>query len=174
VIEPLFRQINADVLQAVNQAIVADKEVRVLYQSMSRSEPVEHRLCPHALVFDGLRWHARAFSYTHHEFRGFVLARMSFAKLGPSAEIDASEDTAWHEFVNVRISAHPVLSATQKEAIEFDYAMDAGVLEHQVRSALVPYFLRVMRIDHDDLTREPMVPQIVLLNRDELEKYWSF
>jgi hypothetical protein len=174
VIEPVFRQVNPAVLQAVNQAIVAGKEVQVRYQSMSRPEPALHRLCPHALVFDGLRWHARAFSYTHHEFRDFVLARMLSAELMVSADVDTSEDVAWHKFVDVRIGAHPGLSATQKEAVEFDYGMEAGVLEHQVRAALAPYFLRVMRINRDDLTREAMVQQIVLLNRDELEQYWGF
>jgi hypothetical protein len=174
VIEPVFRQISPAVLQTVNQAIVAGKEVRVWYQSMSRAEPVKHRLCPHALVFDGLRWHTRAFSYTHHEFRDFVLARMSSAELTFSAEIDASEDAAWHEFVCVRIGPHPGLSDAQKETVEFDYGMVNGVLEHKVRGALVPYFLRAMRINRDDLTRDAMVQQIVLLNRDELDKYWLF
>ena len=117
---------------------------------------------------------ARAFSYTHHEFRDFVLARMLSAELSYSAEIDASEDTLWHEFVNVRIGAHPGLSATQKQAIVFDYGMEAGILEQQVRASLVSYFLRVMRIGRDDLTREAMAQQIVLLNRDELDKYWTF
>ena len=174
VLEPVFRQVNPAVLQAVNQAIVAGKEVQVRYQSMSRPEPALHRLCPHALVFDGLRWHARAFSYTHHEFRDFVLARMLSAELTVSTEIDTSEDVAWHEFMDVRIGAHPGLSESQKEAVEFDYGMEAGVLEQQVRAALVPYFLRVMRINRDDLTRDAMVQQIVLLNRDELEQYWIF
>ena len=174
VLEPVFRQINPAVLQAVNQAIVAGKEVWVRYQSMSRAESVEHRLCPHALVFDGLRWHARAFSYTHHAFRDFVLARMSSAELKLSAEVDASGDAAWHEYVSVRIGAHPGLSATQKEAVEFDYAMASGVLEHKVRAALVPYFLKAMRISQDDLTRDAMVQQIVLLNREELSQYWVF
>ena len=123
VLEPVFRQINPAVLQTVNQAIVAGKEVLVRYQSMSRAGPVEHRLCPHALVFDGLRWHARAFSYTHHDFRDFVLARMSSAELKFAAEVDASGDTAWHEFVSVRMGAHPGLSDAQKEAVEFDYGM---------------------------------------------------
>lgn len=174
VLEPVFRQINPAVLQTVNQAIVAGKEVLVRYQSMSRAEPVEHRLCPHALVFDGLRWHARAFSYTHHEFRDFVLARMFSAELKFSAEVDASGDAAWHEFVCVRMGAHPGLSDTQKEAVEFDYGMESGILEHKVRAALVPYFLRAMRINHDDLTRDAMTQQIVLLNRDELNKYLVF
>jgi hypothetical protein len=174
VIEPVFRQINPAVLQTVNQAIVAGKEVLVQYQSMSRAGPVEHRLCPHALVFDGLRWHARAFSYTHHAFRDFVLARISSAELKFVAEVDASGDTAWHEFVSVRMGAHPGLSDAQKEAVEFDYGMVNRVLGHEVRVALLPYFLRTMRIGPDDLTREAMVQQIVLLNREELKEYLKF
>ncbi|MFI3157062.1 MAG: WYL domain-containing protein [Methylococcaceae bacterium] len=174
VVEPVFRQVNPAVLQAVNQAIVGDKEVRVRYQSMSRAEPVLHRLCPHALVFDGLRWHARAFSYTHHEFRDFVLARMCSAELSYSAEVDAAEDAEWHQFIEVRIGAHPGLSATQKQAVEFDYGMESGILAHKVRAALLPYFLRAMRINRDDLTREAEVQQIVLLNRDEVDQYWRF
>jgi len=66
------------------------------------------------------------------------------------------------------------LSATQKQAVEFDYGMTSGVLEHKVRAALVPYFLRAMRISRDDLAREAMIQQVVLLNRDELDRYWRF
>ena len=174
VIEPVFRQINPGVLQMVNQAIKGKKDVLVQYQSMSRAKPVLYRLSPHALVFDGLRWHMRAFSHTHHEFRDFVLARVSSAELSHSAEINPSEDAAWHELVCVRIGAHPGLSDTQRKAVEFDYGMSSGVLESKVRAALVPYFLRAMRINHDDLTRDATAQQIVLLNRDELKQYWLF
>jgi hypothetical protein len=174
VIEPVFRQVNPLVLQIVNQAIIAGKEVRVRYQSMSRAEPALHRLCPHALAFDGLRWHVRAFSYTHHEFRDFVLARIHAAEFSGFADVDADEDVAWQTFVPVRIGAHPGLSAMQKQAVEFDYGMASGVLEHKVRAALLPYFLRMMRISHDDLAREAMAQQIVLLNREELSQYWVF
>ena len=37
VLEPVFRQVNAVVLQAVNQAIVAGKKVRVRYQCPVRN-----------------------------------------------------------------------------------------------------------------------------------------
>jgi hypothetical protein len=174
VLEPAFRQVDPTVLQTINQAIVSGKMVRVRYQSMSRAEPVEHRLCPHALVFDGLRWHTRAFSYTHHEFRDFVLARIHSAEFSGFAEMDASEDAAWEIFVPVKIGAHPGLSDAQKVAVEFDYGMVNGVLEHEVRGALLPYFLRTMRIGLDDLTRDAMVQQIVLLNREDLRAYLSF
>ena len=52
--------------------------------------------------------------------------------------------------------------------------MESGVLEQKVRAALVPYFLKVMRINDDDLTRDAKTQQIVLLNRDELSPYLGF
>jgi predicted DNA-binding transcriptional regulator YafY len=174
VLEPTLRQINQAILQAINQAIVAGKEVRVRYQSMSRAETVEHRLCPHALVFDGLRWHVRAFSYTHNAFRDFVLARMLSTELGSFAEQNASGDLAWQKQVPIKIGAHPGLSDAQRKVVEFDYGMVNGVLERTVRVALIPYFLRIMRIDADDLTRNAIVQQIVWLNRDELKAYKGF
>jgi hypothetical protein len=66
------------------------------------------------------------------------------------------------------------LSESQKAAIEFDYAMENGILAHKVRAAVVPYFLKAMRIGPDDLMREASVQQIVLLNRDELKDYLLF
>ena len=174
VLEPAFRQVDLAVLQTINQAIVSAKAVRVRYQSMSRAEPVEHRLCPHALVFDGLRWHTRAFSHTHQEFRDFVLARVLSAEFTGFAGVDACRDAAWQTFVPVKMGPHPDLSDAQKVAVEFDYGMVNGVLEHEVRGALLPYFLKTMRIGPDDLSREAMVQQIVLLNREDLKAYLSF
>jgi predicted DNA-binding transcriptional regulator YafY len=174
VLEPVFRQVDPTILQTINQAILSDKVVKVRYQSMSRAESVEHQLCPHTLVFDGLRWHTRAFSYTHHEFRDFVLARIHSAEtLGP-AEMNASEDVHWDTFVPVKIGAHPGLSDTQKAAIEFDYGMVNGIFASEVRGALLYYFLRTMRIGTDDLIRDAMVQQIVLLNREDLSEYLQF
>lgn len=171
IVESAVRQINRKILQTVNQAIIAGKEIRAVYQSMSRIEPVALRLSPHALVFDGLRWHMRAFSRTHNEFRDFVLARVLSAEFVGLTDIDASEDRAWQLFVTVKIGPHPGLSENQKAAIEFDYAMENGILEHKARAAVVPYFLKAMRIGPDDLMREASVQQIVLLNRDELKTY---
>jgi len=174
VLEPAFRQVDPTILQTINKAIVSDKVVKVPYQSMSRAEPVEHQLCPHALVFDGLRWHTRAFSYTHHEFRDFVLARIHSSEMLGPAEMDASEDGHWNTFVSVKIGVHPGLSDTQKAVIEIDYGMINGILALEIRGALLYYFLRTMRIGTDDLTRDAMVQQIVLLNRADLNTYLRF
>ncbi|MCL7421373.1 MAG: WYL domain-containing protein [Methylobacter sp.] len=171
VVESAVRQINRTILQTVNQAILAGKEIHVVYQSMSRTEPEALSLSPHALVFDGLRWHMRAFSRTHKQFRDFVIARVLSAEFGGLTDIDPADDLVWHLFVTVKIGPHPGLSESQKAAIEYDYAMENGSVEYQVRAALVSYFLRAMRIGPDDLAREAFVQQIVLLNRDELQSY---
>lgn len=86
----------------------------------------------------------------------------------------ASQYVAWETFVPVKIGAHPGLSDAQKAAVEFDYGMINGVWEHEVRGALLPYFLRTMRIGADDLTRDAIVQQIVLLNRDDLREHLKF
>ncbi|WP_194971500.1 WYL domain-containing protein [Methylobacter sp. BlB1] len=174
IVESIFRQINRAVLQTVNQAIVTGKEIRVCYQSMTRPVPTELQLSPHALVFDGLRWHMRAFSRTHNEFRDFVIARVLSAEFIGVTDINSSNDLAWQQFVTVRIGPHPGLSDSQKAAIEFDYAMENGVLEHKVRAAVASYFLKAMRIGPDDKEREAVVQQIILLNRNELKDYLLF
>jgi predicted DNA-binding transcriptional regulator YafY len=174
IVESVFRQIDRTILQTINQAIVAGKEIRVCYQSMTRPEPTELQLSPHALVFDGLRWHMRAFSRNHNEFRDFVIARVLSAEFIGITDINPNDDLAWQQFVTVRIGPHPGLSESQKAAIEFDYAMENGVLEHEVREAVVSYFLKAMRIGPDDKEREAVIQQIILLNRNELKDYLLF
>ena len=173
-LEPAFRLVQQNVLQAINQAIVSRKEVLVNYQSMSRAETAELRLSPHTLVFDGLRWHARCYSATHGEYRDFVLARMSTAQLLAAAEHEADEDALWQKIITVKIGPHPGLSPTQKNAIALDYGMVDGVLARKIRAALTPYFLLSMRIGSDDMQRKPMEQQIVLLNRTEIQAYCAF
>jgi predicted DNA-binding transcriptional regulator YafY len=173
-LEPAFRQVKQNVLQKINQAIVTRKQVLVSYQSMSRPETAELRLCPHTLVYDGLRWHARCYSHTHQQYRDFVLARMQTASLGDAAEQEADADVLWQTVISIKIGPHPGLSSTQKTAVEFDYGMVNGVLEQKVRAALTPYFLRGMRIGSDDMQRKAMEQQIVLLNRAEIQAYCAF
>ncbi len=174
IIDPLLRQIDPEILQTVNQGIVLRQEIAIIYQSMSRPEPAQYQISPHTLVFDGLRWHVRAHSREHEQFRDFVLARMLKAEKNGDSAIGREQDEDWQVFLTVEIGPHPALSAAQKRVIEYDYGMEQGVLQCQVRAALLPYFLKTMRIDRDDLQREANIQQIVLLNRDALQAYIHF
>jgi hypothetical protein len=71
------RRIDPLVLRAVLFAIRGHKSLDVAYQSMSRREAIRRVIEPHALAYDGFRWHARAFDRESGAFRDFVLGRMS-------------------------------------------------------------------------------------------------
>lgn len=174
VLSPPTRNIDTIVLRAVLQAARFGLVMEIGYQSMSRAEPVIHKVQPHTLVFDGSRWHVRAFSCAHDEFRDFVLARIHQAVVLGKPEKACPVDTLWETQLTVEIGPHPGLSPSQKLAVERDYGMVNGLCRLTVRAALLPYLLLLMRINKDDHQREALVQQIVLLNRDELLAYIAF
>ena len=55
------RGVAPETLRDVLGAIHEPAALQVTYQSMSRPEPSARWIEPHALAFDGFRWHARAF-----------------------------------------------------------------------------------------------------------------
>ncbi len=174
VISPATRQIALDVLRPMLQAARFGGVIEVLYQSMSRPEPARHILQPKHLVFDGLRWHVRAFSETHQDYRDFVLARVLEVSERSKPLSSCPVDILWDEWLQVRIGPHPQLTAQQKRVIERDYAMESGQLVHAVRAALLPYWLLAMRLGPDDIQRKAEIQQIVLLNREALAPYLQF
>lgn len=172
VLEPPQREFDVIILQRVNTAVRESRVLAVEYVSMNSAGPRMLELSPHALVFTGSRWHVRAYSAHHDEFRDFLLSRMRpVPELGGKVARDTDQDHDWQTMVNVRIGAHPGLSPAQQSIIEHDFGMVAGVLERRMRLALVPYYLQLMRVGRGDLERDPASQQIVLLNASELGRY---
>lgn len=174
VVAPPTRLIDIAVLRPVLQAARFGLLVEIGYQSMTTPEPATRLVQPKTLVFDGLRWHMRAYSLTHGEFRDFVLARIHVATLRGKPETPSPVDMAWETILTVHICPHPGLSDSQTSAVERDYGMTAGYYSTPVRAALLPYFLLALRIGKDDLQREATSQQIVLLNREELRPFIDF
>lgn len=173
VVSPTSRSIDLDILRAVLQAARFGWTLEIKYQSLTRPEPATRIVQPKTLVFDGLRWHMRAYSLTHSDFRDFVLARIHRAILQGKSK-PAPPDTLWDNMLTVEVGPHPGLSNKQKCVVERDYGMVDGRLTCSVRAALLPYWLLAMRIGRDDLQREALVQQIVLLNREALQSYCEF
>lgn len=171
VLEPPEREFDVRILQRVTAAIADKRLVAVEYQSMTQPEPRRLTIAPHALAYTG-RWHARAWSASHKEFRDFLLSRMrGLPELMGASGINAADDWQWARFVNVKIGAHPGLTAAQKKVVEADYGMRQGLLEKPVRLALLSYYLRLLHLGRDDHLRPAAEQQIVLLNRAELDAY---
>jgi predicted DNA-binding transcriptional regulator YafY len=165
------RKIDADVLRLVLQAIRGRGSLDALYQSMSRPERTRRIIEPHALAFDGFRWHARAYDPDLKEFRDYVLGRLAKPRLGGSARSRAEEDLDWNVRVDLLIAPHPALTLAQSRAVALDYGMTGQSVKVTVRRALLFYALKRLGLDHDPEARAPNIQQIVLVNRADIAPF---
>ena len=163
-----FRAVAPEILREVYGAVCAERGLWITYQSLSRPEPTERVVEPHAFAFDGFRWHARAFCRVDGVFKDFLLSRVLATGDREPRVADPAEDLAWRETVEIEIAPHPDLSAAQKAVFEVDYGMTDGRARIPVRRAMLYYALKRLGLDTDPSSRSPADQQIVLLNRDEL------
>ncbi len=112
--------------------------------------PFSRKLTPHALVYDGQRWHVRAYCHTRQDFRDFLISRILEIEGTESDHSRASEDSEWNNLVSVELSPHPALPEPQRRAIELDYGMVGGICKFQCREALLFYVLRQLRLDQPE------------------------
>lgn len=159
------RGVDARILRAIIAAIRRSEVIEIKYQSLSRPEPIWRSIAPHAIGFDGFRWHARAFCQIDQTFKDFVLSRIMETRGGKPSPHESAHDTDWHEHVTLEIGPHPELSETQQKVIALDYGMRAGTAKITVRRAFLYYTLKRLGLDTDPAARRPQDQQIVLLNR---------
>ena len=164
------RGVSAQILRAVVTAIKRKEALEVLYQSMTSPDPSWRWIAPHALVFDGFRWHARAHCSRSGEFKDFVLSRIGQTRSTKASEAVASGDQDWQDIVDLIIAPHPELSVGQRKAIELDYGMDDGKATIPVERALLYYALRRLGLDTDPHARAPQDQQIILLNGESVRE----
>ena len=160
------RGVNAETLRSVIAAIHRSEAIEVKYQSLSRPEPRWRWIAPHAIGFDGFRWHTRAFCLTDQSFKDFLLSRIIETRSTKLSEIGADGDREWNESVVLEIGPHPDLSETQQKVIALDYGMRGGKASIPVRRALLYYALKRLGLDTDHAARRPQDQQIVLLNQE--------
>jgi hypothetical protein len=158
------RGIDPVVLRSIVTAIRRHEAIHILYQSMSAPDPEWRWIAPHALAFDGFRWHARSYCEKSEEFRDFVISRVTEARQTRPAAQQLVADSAWHEIVELQIGPHPELSPNQKRVIELDYGMQNDRVVIPIRRALLYYALKRLGLDTDPAARKPQDQQIILLN----------
>lgn len=158
------RGIDPIILRSIVIAIRRVEAIEVRYQSMSAQDPEWRWIAPHALAFDGFRWHARSCCEKSGEYRDFVVSRILDTRQTRAPQKQTMSDIAWEEIVELAVGPHPDLSAPQKRAIELDYGMQSGRVSIPVRRALLYYALKRLGLDTDPSAREPQDQQIVLLS----------
>ncbi|WP_448564105.1 WYL domain-containing protein [Thalassotalea ganghwensis] len=130
------------------QAILNKKAISIIYTSLSSGSKARE-IVPHTIVDNGLRWHVRAFDRKTNAFRDFVITRISKVTLleSPVAEYEkVIEDNQWQRHMDLSIVPHPN-NVAYPQAIALDYGMEKGVLQINVRAALVGYLLRRWNVD---------------------------
>jgi hypothetical protein len=167
VMQTVTRSVEPETLRSILRAIEARRELVVVYQSLTNTR--ERRIVPHALAFDGHRWHARSWCVEHRDFRDFVLGRVLSIRDGERTDVDPTNDVAWNTMVELKICAHPGLTDAQRAAIERDFGMDQGILTVTTRAALAYYLIKRMNLDLTDERILPARKQIVLANLSEVE-----
>lgn len=165
VMQTVVRSVDPKILQAILRAISERQQIDVDYQSLTkaRTRPIE----PHALAFDGHRWHARAWCVQRQEFRDFVLTRIQSVGSHRPAEGDPTNDIEWYTTVELKIVPDPGLPDAQKAAIELDYGMTNGLLRIKTPAALAYYLIKRLNLDLD---LPPERKQIALSNFAEIER----
>jgi hypothetical protein len=132
----------------ISRGIHQNKIVEITYYSLSSGKTIRE-IAPFVLINSGLRWHVRAFDRKSKEFRDFVLARITSAKmLKESIPDDESckNDENWTKTVNLEIVPHPD-NIKEKRAIELDYGMKEGMLKLELRQSIAGYVLRNWNVD---------------------------
>lgn len=162
------RGVNPVTLRSVVGAIRRSEAIEVKYQSLSGPDPRWRWIAPHAIAFDGFRWHTRAFCLTDKAFKDFLLSRILDIRGSRESETSAEDDRDWHSEVTLEVGPHPDLSETQAKVIALDYAMRGGKAKIKVRRALLYYALKRLGLDTAPEARAPQDQQIVLINRDEI------
>ncbi|SPT68131.1 Uncharacterised protein [Anaerobiospirillum thomasii] len=183
---PPRRNISAEVLYNLLEAIRTQKALHISYYSLTSSKHSDQLIAPHGLAFDGMRWHVRAYCYDRHDFRDYVLSRIikcsepsiqapndryTLTSGGETVEVGTSgrDDKAWNELVDLVLKANPELPELTRKAIEFDYGMgDKGYIIYPCRRALLFYALQYLRLTEADKALPAIYRQIVLDNEAEV------
>ena len=164
------RGVDPVTLRSVVSAIRRSEAIEVKYQSLSRPEPIWRWIAPHAIGFDGFRWHTRAFCKTDEVFKDFLLSRILQTRGVEATAATGEADADWQEHVTLEIGPHPELSENQKKVIALDYGMQGGSTKIRVRRALLYYALKRLGLDIDPAARRPQDQQIVLLNKIQINQ----
>ena len=158
----------------LNLAIVDRLRVKFLYCSMSNPELHERTIEPHSLLRAGRRWHVRGYCLQRKSFRDFVLGRMSKVQLlSEPSEVDITADNAWSTVLQVRLIAHPALSAAQQLVVRAEYFNGASARIESCRAALLNYMVQELMAATDVDRQVPPDYQLAVENTKECRQ-WLF
>ncbi|WP_372738816.1 WYL domain-containing protein [Neptunomonas sp.] len=163
-----LRKISPALVQPIIRAIRDKLRLDIGYTSITNPEYESRIIEPHSLVFEGMRWHVRAYCCKNQSYRDFVLSRFNgeFAFEGPATHF-AAQDENWNTWLELIIEPDSRLKPESRRIIEMDYQMENGERIIPVRAALLMYLTQKLRLDHYQTTPEA---QQIIINPECLKK----
>lgn len=169
------RSIRPEVVRELIKACRSRSNLKILYASMSNPQIHERMIAPHTLVYSGFRWHVRAWCYSRHNYRDFLISRIDRTpKACGESEHGPEEDQLWSEEATLTLIPNEQLDDAQKALVERDFGMPDGRLQLRVRKALAHYTLQRYQaaISEDEAGRVKEHPlQLLPSDRPKLEPY---
>lgn len=163
---------NPRLFSALSNAALLSRNVQITYSSLSDPEPHLRIISPHSIVKAGPRWHVRAYSYHHQQFRDYTLGRISDVKsLNENAQFVMKDDEDWMTEVKVRLVAHPDLSWEQQSVIRLEYFAKTAARVIMCRGPLVNYFVKEVDAAVDVKKQVPPEYLLAVENVQELRKW---
>lgn len=163
------RKFEPNILKTLLKSIQNNNAIEIEYQSFNNPDPDWRWISPHAIGFDGFRWHTRALCHRSKAYKDFNLGRISRIRNEKHFVFDHSNDLLWNHKVTFRLGPHPDCSKSQKNLIEQDYEMTDGELHFEVKASFIFYIIERLRLDEGHKEREAKKQQIILLNDDEIK-----
>lgn len=165
------RRVRPEILRSLLGAVKDSNSIRVQYHSMTdvRPEPIWRWITPHALGFDGLRWHVRSYCHIDERFKDFVLSRFLEAGERGAPAVSPAADRDWNTFFEVVLKPNSRLGPQKMRTVELDYEMTDGRLRLSVRQALLYYLDKRLRLDIGEQLDKPHETPIIVANRADFE-----
>jgi hypothetical protein len=171
-VEAPLRHISPEQVRPILRAIRENKAIDIGYISLSSPDYIDRIIEPHALIFDGLRWHVRAFCHKNQDFRDFNLSRFNGkAEFEGNASQSADKDEKWQNYIELTFEPDHRFNEKQKQVIINDYQMKNGRKSITTRIAMLNYLLKKLHLDSYQST--PEAQQIVLTSdcRRDIQQY---
>lgn len=166
------RNPNPQLAQPILRAIEEKRAIDIGYTSLANPQYNGRIIEPHSLIFDGMRWHVRAYCQQRGDYRDFVLSRFNGESSDEGKAAHTIEaDEKWNQFVDIEILPDPRLNQAQQNVIGLDYQMTNGKCVITTRVALINYLLKRLRLD--TYATNPLAQQIVLSehSRQQISPY---
>ena len=166
------RKISSPEVATWVRAIRDRRAVSVEYQSMELDTPAALILSAHAMGFDGLRWHTRAWCHTRQAFRDFAIGRLVVIdEDAPAPKIEPLHDVGWETKVDLLLVPHPKLTPSQREVVTKDYNMVDGKLALPCRQAMLFYTLRHLNLLSLIPDKDPARQHVVVANPEQVREW---